>query len=124
MTLGCILLITGFLIARFRKTGNWYKNHMIIEVAGVTCIMTGLFIGVYMVTLSSLPHLMNIHEILGVSIGVLLILIATLGYFIKRVHASKKIVRPGHRWLGRISLALLVLNIGLGIFFLSILLHL
>ena len=123
MTIGFIVLITGVLIARFHKTGNWYKKHMIIEIAGVTCIMIGLFIGVFMVMLSGLPHLLNIHEMLGVATGSLLILVAALGYSIKRVHESKKIVRSGHRWLGRISLALLVINIGLGLLFLSILLR-
>jgi hypothetical protein len=120
---GLILLVAGFIIARFRKTGTWYETHIILEIVGSACAIAGLFIGIYMVTLSGLPHFRNIHEIVGGVIGILLIITITLGYFIKRANKSKKIVRISHRWLGRISIALLVINVGLGILFLSIILQ-
>ncbi len=119
MSTGFVLLVAGFIIARYHKTGNWYKNHMILEAAGGVCIIAGLFIGVSMVALSGLPHLRNIHEIAGVAIGILLIVTVTIGYCIKRVRTSKNVIRTGHRWLGRSLIVLMVINILLGLFFLS-----
>ncbi len=123
MSLGFILLAAGFVVVRFRKTGNWYKTHMILETAGGGCIIAGLFIAVYMVTLSGLPHFRNIHEILGAIIGTLLIITIILGYFIKRVNKGRKLTRMSHHWLGRISLSLITINIILGFFFLSLILR-
>jgi cytochrome b561 len=123
MTTGFILLVVGFAVVRLRKTPQWYKTHMTLEISGGICIIAGLFVGIYMVTLSGFPHLHNIHEILGVIIAILLIITIVLGSLIKRTKESKKVIRMSHRWLGRISLALIVINIILGFLFLSIILR-
>ena len=96
---------------------------MIFEIAGGSFIIAGLFIGVYMVTLSGLPHFRNIHEILGVAIGILIIITIIVGYFIKRITKSKTEIRTSHRWLGRISIALILINIVLGLLTLSMILR-
>jgi len=116
---GLILLVAGFLIARFHKTRNWYKTHVILEVTGGACMIAGLVIGISMVALSGFPHLKNIHEILGVAIGTLVIITLLIGYCIKRVTTSKKVVRMSHRWLGRILIVLIGINIILGLVFLA-----
>jgi heme A synthase len=123
MATGCILLIAGFIVARFHKTTNWYKNHMILQTTGGACIIAGLFIGIYMVTLSGLPNFHNIHEISGGIIGILLVITIILGYSIKRANTAKKVISTIHRLLGRISLVLIVINIFLGLLFLSIILR-
>ena len=123
MATGLILIVAGFIIARFYKTGNWFKTHMSLEVIGGVFIIAGLFIGIYMVALSGLVHLRNIHEVSGAIIGILLIITITLGYCVKRVRDSKNAMKVSHRWLGRISIVLLVINIGFGLWFLSIILH-
>jgi hypothetical protein len=116
---GLILLVAGFFIARFHKTGNWYKTHVILEVTGGACMIAGLIIGIYMVALSGFPHLRNIHEILGAIIGTLVIITLIIGYSIKRVNTSKNVVRKSHRWLGRILIILIGINILLGLVFLA-----
>ncbi len=123
MSTGFILLVAGFVTARYHRTGNWYRNHVALEAAGGACIIAGLFIGIYMVALSGLPHLRNIHEIAGVAIGILVIITITAGYLIKQVHASKNVIRMSHRWLGRVLIVLLVVNILLGLLFLSLILR-
>ena len=123
MTTGFILLAAGFVTARYHRTGNWYRKHVVLEAAGGACIIAGLFVGVYMVTLSGLPHLRNIHEIAGVAIGILVIITITVGYLIKQVHASKNVIRTSHRWLGRVLIVLLVINILLGLLFLSVIMR-
>jgi len=123
MSTGFVLLVAGFIIARFHKTRNWYKTHAILEGCGGACIVAGVCVGIYMVARSGLPHLQNTHEILGVTTVLLVITTIALGYSIKRViTAAKKIVRPGHRWLGRIVIVLMAITIIFGIFMLSLIL--
>jgi len=124
MVTGFILLGTGFYIARYHKTSRWYRNHLIFQTCGATSIITGLGIGVYMVALSGFPHLKNIHEILGVATGVMVIATLSLGYSIKRVNTQKNTVRFTHRWMGRTVLCLMIVTIAFGLFFLSLILRL
>ena len=123
ITTGFVLLVAGLIAARYHKTRNWYKTHVILQLAGVAGIIGGVVVGIYMVARSGMPHLINIHEILGVTIGVLVIVAIIIGYCIKRAQASKNSVRLSHRWLGRIAIALVIFNIILGVFFLSKLLN-
>ena len=118
MAMGFILLATGFIVARFHKTRSWYKFHMILELGGGACVVAGIFVGIYMVMLSGFPQVHNIHEMLGITTGILVISTIILGYSIKRVIVSKKIVRQSHRWLGRIVICLMILTIIFGIIFL------
>jgi heme A synthase len=76
-----------------------------------------------MVTLSGLPHLRNTHELAGVAAGVLVIITITIGYLIKRINKSKNVIRMSHRWLGRISIVLVAINIVLGLLLLSVILR-
>jgi len=124
ISIGFILVFTGFIIARFHKTGHWYKTHWILESTGGACILAGIFVGVYMVALSGIPPLRNIHEILGMIVGILIVIAILLGYFIKHANESKNVIRMSHRWVGRIILALLVINIILGFFYLLMVLRL
>ncbi len=86
--------------------------------------LPGIFVGVYMVALSGIPPLRNIHEILGMIVGILIVIAILLGYFIKRANESKNVIRMSHRWVGRIILALLVINTILGFFYLLMVLRL
>ena len=122
MSAGFVLLAAGLVTARYHKTGNWYKTHVILQITGAACIIAGLFIGIYMVALSGFPHFRNIHEVLGVSLSALVVITALIGWCIKSVQSSKTAIRTSHRWMGRIVIGLMVMNIFLGILFLSIIL--
>ncbi|MGB7788168.1 cytochrome b561 domain-containing protein [Methanoregula sp.] len=122
MSMGFILLVAGLIVARYHKTGNWYKSHVILQATGAACIIIGLFIGIYMVALSGFPHLRNIHEILGVTLGALVVITLLIGWSIRRVNTAKTGIRTGHRWLGKIVIGLMIINILLGLLFLSIIL--
>lgn len=124
MSAGFILLVAGFIIARYHKTGNWYNTHKLLETAGGACIIAGLVVGISMVALSGLPHLRNIHEIFGVTTVFLVIVTIALGISIRRAQASKNAIRASHRWLGRILAGLMVITIILGLLVLSTFLNL
>jgi uncharacterized membrane protein YozB (DUF420 family) len=123
MSAGFVLLAAGFIIARYHKTANWYKTHKIFEAAGGACIVVGMVVGISMVAISGFPPLRNIHEIFGVITGLLVIVAIALGLCIKRAKESKNSIRVSHRWLGRITIGLMVLTIILGFLFLSIFLR-
>jgi len=116
MVTGFILLAAGFITARYHRTKNWFRTHKILQIAGAVCIFSGIFIAVYMVTLSGFPHLTNSHEVVGIFIGILLPVMVILGLSIFRVKKSMNTVRTTHRWLGRVLIALILINIVLGIF--------
>jgi len=122
MIAGFILLIAGFIVARYHRTTNWYRSHAILQTCGAACIIAGVAVGVYMVWLSGLPPLRNIHEILGVITVLLVVITLVVGYSIRRTTTAKTAVRTGHRWLGRITIGLMVVTLLLGLFFLSLLL--
>ena len=82
-----------------------------------------MVVGIYMVALSGFPPLRNIHEIFGVTTGLLVIVAIALGICIKRAKKSKNTIRVSHRWLGRITLGLMVITIILGLLILTTLLQ-
>ena len=115
MVVGFILLTAGMITAHFHKTRNWFRTHKILQISGAACIFAGLFVAVYMVTLSGFPHFANPHELAGGVIGLLVVVMIVLGFSIFRVKKSMNEVRAGHRWLGRALIALILVNIILGI---------
>jgi len=123
MATGFILLLAGAIIARYHKTANWYRSHRVLQAAGAACIIAGLVVGLSMVALSGLPHFVNLHEIAGMVTIILVLLSVALGFAIRRTRESKDSVRKSHRWLGRISLVLLAIDIILGILILSMILR-
>jgi hypothetical protein len=115
MSTGFILLLSGFIVMRFHRTSNWYKSHMILESTGGTLAIAGLFVSITMVSISGAPHLRYIHDILGMVTIVLIMSTLLIGFFMNRSFKAKKGIRTTHRWLGRTSIALVAVNILLGL---------
>ncbi|MEN6342695.1 MAG: hypothetical protein ABFC89_09070 [Methanospirillum sp.] len=115
MTVGTIALLSGFVVMRYRLTGAWYKNHQRLQTFGSLAVVAGLAIGIYMVQLSQVTHLRELHGYLGA--GTIAVILATLGlgFAIVRSPGIGKPARRVHRWLGGIAIALVALNIVLGI---------
>jgi hypothetical protein len=122
MVAGFILLVAGLITAHYRKPRNWNKTHRILEAAGTGTIIIGIFVGIYMVTLSGFPHFANLHETGGITLGILLLAAVALGISITHVKKAIKTVRMSHRWLGRLLVLLILLNILLGAIMLRFLL--
>ena len=115
MSAGFILLLSGFVVMRFHRTSHWYKSHMILESAGGTLTIAGLFVSITMVSLSGSPHLRYTHDLLGMVTIILIMGTLLIGFLMNRSFKGKAGVRTTHRWLGRISIALVAVNILLGI---------
>jgi hypothetical protein len=115
MTAGFSILVAGMVIMRYHKTSNWYKTHKTLQIMGGASVIAGLSIAIGMVSLSGISHLISFHGILGAVTIVLLLSTLAIGSFVISSPDKKAAVAPAHRWMGRIAIGLVVLNIILGI---------
>jgi hypothetical protein len=115
MSTGFILLLSGFVVMQFHKTSNWYKSHRILESLGGTLAIAGLFTSITMVTLSGAPHLRYRHDLLGMVTIILILCTFLVGYSISRISGAGTGIRTAHRWMGGTSIALVAVNIYLGL---------
>lgn len=115
MTAGLVLLLSGFVVMRYHKTGNWYRGHELLQTAGGLSAVTGLVLAVTMVNLSGIGHFGTIHGIIGVVTIALLVTTLLIGFYLIRTRGVKPPIRRSHRWLGGISIGMVAMNIALGI---------
>ncbi len=115
MSTGFILLLSGFVVMRFHKTSHWYKSHRILQSAGGTLAIAGLFTSITMVTISGAPHLRYSHDLFGMVTIILILSTLLIGYAINRPSRTNNQIRTAHRWLGRTSIAFVAINIVLGV---------
>lgn len=115
MSTGFILLLSGFVVIRFHKTPHWFKSHRILQSAGGTLAIAGLFTSITMVTISGAPHLRYSHDIFGMVTILLIVSTLLIGYTMNRTSRTNNEIRTAHRWLGRTSIAFVAINIALGI---------
>jgi uncharacterized membrane protein len=112
MIMGLLLLSTGMLIARYMKNRHWWlRAHKMMGISGAIVVISGLVMAIYMVSLSTGVHFRVPHAYLGPIIIIFVVMTPILGYAqFKSVSEAVKI-RTIHRWSGRITLALILLNI-------------
>lgn len=115
MSTGFVLLLSGFAVMRFHKTSNGYKSHRILQSAGGTLAIAGLFTSITMVSLSGAPHFRYPHDLLGMVTIVLILCTLLVGYLISRSSGAAPRIRTAHRWMERTSIALVAVNIFLGL---------
>lgn len=115
MILGLAFLVTGMVIMRYHKTSNWYKMHTTLQKVGGTSVIAGLSIAIVMVSLSDISHFVSSHGILGIFTIGLIFSTIIVGSLVIRYPEKKDVVAPGHRWMGRIAIGLVIINIILGI---------
>lgn len=114
MSAGFILLLYGSLVIHFGTKPERFKLHRMLQTAGAGCILAGLVVAVFMISLSAAPHVRYIHDQIGVGVILLIMVTLILGYYINR-SVAKQGTRKTHRWIGWTSIALMVMNIILGI---------
>jgi hypothetical protein len=116
MTAGFALFLGGFVVMRAHKTSNWYKSHMALQTAGGIAVISGISISTFMVALSGAPHLRYSHDMLGAGTILLIVCTLMLGYIVYKKNPDRESrLRTTHRWSGYTSIALVAVNIALGI---------
>jgi hypothetical protein len=116
---GFLLILSAALTARFmkRKKG-WLSLHKSLGIFGAVLVLTGLVVAVVMV---SSPYQINLatepHAYLGMIIALMAAYMPFLG-FLQITRRDRKL-RALHRWSGRLVIALMVINVYLGLVMLT-----
>ena len=116
MITGFFLLCTGMLIARYMKSRrSWLRVHKLMGLSGALVILSGLVVAIYMVSASTGAHFSVPHAYLGPIILIFAVMTPILGYAQFKPVGEVVKIRTIHRWSGRITLVLLLINILSGI---------
>jgi len=116
MTAGFVCIVTSAYIARFqRKWTPWFRMHKLLSHIGSAFIVAGLGVAVYMVGASGGPHFRSLHGIIGGGFALALVIVLTMGIGRAYVKHNKPLLRTLHIFMGYLTLALMVINLLLGL---------
>lgn len=111
-----LLIAAGVLVAMFlRKNPAWLKRHKALNASGAALALAGYFCAVVGIFLAQGEHFRVIHAWVGLVVIACVLITPLLGQMIFAVGAQAAQLRPWHIRFGRTTLALMVVNIVLGI---------
>jgi hypothetical protein len=117
MSLSFLLMLTGIFIARSRKKfRGWLKVHRPMGIVGAVTGVIGVVLAGIMVSLRSGVHLRVLHGSLGLITMIVIFATPIIGQAFLKLKKGKKVLRTTHRWIGRLSLTLMLAVIILGLF--------
>jgi hypothetical protein len=115
MAIATLGIITGVGAAIFfRKKSNWLKIHKLLNFFSISGMSAGIIMAVIYVSEAGGKHIDGLHQIIGSAAFILAAVTLSLGFYQFKVK-NKSAVRTAHRFLGRISLVLLLTAIMLGL---------
>ena len=114
--LAFICILVGALIAKYGRRKRWWlKAHRVLTGIGSGVGLIGVVVGWLMVAAAGTGHWRGPHAYLGAALALLLAATPALGLVQLKVQpAVGRRLRPIHRWLGRISLSLMTVQVVLG----------
>jgi uncharacterized membrane protein YozB (DUF420 family) len=115
MGAGVGLLLAGIFVARMKKQKWWLKGHRAVMLAGAALTASGLVYGYYMIQASTGVHFRVVHTYLGLLSILLTVSMAASGLVLLKLARDHPAARPAHRWLGRITIVVLVLTVIMGL---------
>jgi uncharacterized membrane protein YozB (DUF420 family) len=117
MIAGFVLMLIGIVIVRYKKTKPWrIKVHRSLLILGGVSAVLGLVSGIYMVTLSGGGHFKVPHAYVGIITVIFILYTLRLGFVQFKAKPDKiKILKLRHKWFGRITAVLMLINIVLGL---------
>lgn len=112
MTIGLACMVAGMYIARFRKKEKWWLNyHKKVGLVAAGSTVLGLLIGFYMVEDSTGEHFNVGHTYIGALTILLAIATPIVGLQMFKYKKHIKQLKLAHRWLGRITIIMMLLTI-------------
>ena len=121
MLLTVFLLLNGALIARLLKKKPWWlKVHRSIAITGVILFLIAIIAIALQITLTERAHLRIPHSWVGLAAFIFILLTPTLGFLQFKIKNMAAKLRVFHRWSGRITISLMIINIVLGLFMIGI----
>jgi hypothetical protein len=115
MAIATLGIITGVGAAIFfRKKSNWLKIHKSFNFFSLLGISAGIIMAVIYVSEAGGKHIDGLHQLIGLTAFILAAVTLSLGFYQFKAK-NKSAVRTTHRFLGRISLVLILTAIMLGL---------
>lgn len=109
-------LFFGFIVARsLNKRRWWLKVHRSVGLTGAIFVLVGLGAVVLQITLTGRSHFRIPHSYLGMLVVFLTLATPTLGLAMMKAQDRAARLRNYHRWSGRITLALMFVNVVAGL---------
>jgi hypothetical protein len=116
MILALCIMLTGAIIARFMKKKDWWlKVHRSLGITGAILFLMALFAIAIQITLTERAHFRVFHSWIGIVAFGFAVLTPTLGILQFKIRNVAARLRGFHRWSGRITLCLMIINILLGL---------
>ena len=111
---GLLFLIAGMICARYLKGKRWWlKAHRLLGIAGAALTLSGITVAIYMVSASAgLQPPGGPHAYIGVIVSLMVLITPVLGFV--QLKKKDKRLRAVHRWSGRMTIALMMINAYLG----------
>lgn len=121
MTVGFVLMVKAVIIAKvFKKRDWWFKTHKMLGILAAVFSVVGLLMGFYMVSASGGTHFRVPHAYVGVSTLIFVVMTPILCFALQKFKNNSSQVRALHRWFGRITFTLMLVNIIFGLMLVGI----
>ncbi len=122
MLAGLFSMVTGVTIAMSaRKKRWWLRVHRQLGSAGVACVLLGFMAVLYMVSRDTGEHFAVPHTYLGIVTILAVSFTYTMGIMQLKVRRKVVNIRLIHRWSGRVTLSIMLLNLLSGFFLVGML---
>ena len=118
MSLSGASMITGMLIARYRKgkSKNWLRQHKAFQWSSAILGLVGIVTSFTMVEVTFGTHLNAPHSVIALASFLVIILAITAAYAFLKRKKHKKELRVIHRWIGRAGILAWLVTILFGLF--------
>jgi hypothetical protein len=117
MTGGLLLMVVAlFNILQKAPPAAWLKAHKTSGTLSVLLVITGLIIGLYMVSQSGGGHFRVLHAYSGGLTLIVSFLTPLLGFTALKKRRDIPSLRPLHIWTGRIAIFLIIMTVVSGLY--------
>lgn len=114
MLAGFLSMAVGAATAMFmRDKPWWFRVHRRFGIAGAMCVLLGFMAALFMVSRQTGQHFAVPHTWLG--LATILFVLGTYTLGVTQLKRKAVRMRSLHRWSGRVTLALLFLNVVSGL---------
>ncbi len=115
-------LLLGFVVARcMKKSPRWFKVHRSIGITGAIFVLIGFGAVALQITFTGRSHFRIPHSYLGMLVVLLTVTTPVLGMMMTTTRNRAAKLRNYHRWSGRITLFLMLVNVVAGLTLIGIL---
>jgi uncharacterized membrane protein YozB (DUF420 family) len=115
MAFGLVMLLAGMFVARMKTQKWWMKGHRAVMLIGAAVTVLGLVYGYYMIQASTGVHFRVLHSFVGLLALLLTVLMAAIGLLLPKIAKGWPGARASHRWMGRLTIVVILVAVLMGL---------